>query len=230
MTKDGRPSRLNDIRYFRGKMGSLDSYRSASYLEGHDDAWAFGRRMAWLLNGEGFSCGAYTALYILFTPMLQPGVIQVTDKGGDWWQRYVYIGVPENFPNIPDASEAVKNSTVAALKTIRPDLVSIVEDSEKKVRVHGDDLRFLIKSRQTNRYVIELSCNIPIGKQSAYLFTSFTDLSTGAFLEAPPLPIGFYDTAFDYNGQLRLSDIQENFSEFVPRTRPMMSKLVKARG
>jgi hypothetical protein len=83
MTKDGRPSRINDIRYFHG--------HKHKYLEGLRDAEAFGRRLAWLLNGEGFSLGAYHSLYIFLTPSLEPGVIQITDDGGDWWQCYLTL-------------------------------------------------------------------------------------------------------------------------------------------
>jgi hypothetical protein len=64
--------------------------------------------MAWFLNGERVSLGAYPALYLLFTPSLEPGAITVTDEGGDWWQRYTYVGVPSQFPDIPkNASELV---------------------------------------------------------------------------------------------------------------------------
>ena len=80
MTKDGRPSRITDIRYFHGDRHN--------YLRGHDDAVAFGRRIAWFLNGEGFSLGAYPQLYLLLTPTLVAGTVEVTDYGGDWWQRY----------------------------------------------------------------------------------------------------------------------------------------------
>ena len=37
MTKDGRPSRINDIGYFFGNVHT--------YLQGHEDAIAFGRRL-----------------------------------------------------------------------------------------------------------------------------------------------------------------------------------------
>jgi hypothetical protein len=230
MTKDGRPSRIHDIRYFWCEEKSFTPVRSFSYLEGHDDAVAFGRHMAWFLNGEGFSCGAYPALYIQLTPTLRPGVIQITDEGGEWWKRYTYVGVPEGFPNVADSSEVVKSGTVAALKAIRPDLASVVENAEKIVRAHGDNLRFLIKTRQTKRYIVDLSCNIPVWKQPSYIFTSLTDLSSGAFLEAPPLLIEAYLYAFDYNGPIRVTDIDKELSDFVPKTRPVMSKMVKRCG
>jgi hypothetical protein len=66
MTKDGRPSLITDIRLFAG-----ERYNSAPYLEGQEEAVAYGRRIAWLLNSEGFSLGAFPALYVLFTPLLE---------------------------------------------------------------------------------------------------------------------------------------------------------------
>lgn len=245
MTKDGRPSRINDIRYFCGDIHK--------YLEGHNDAVAFGRRLAWLLNGEGFSLGAYLSLYIFLTPSLKPGAVQITDYGGDWWQRYTHVGVPQDFPNTRDASELVMCGTVAALKTIRPDLTTIVEDAEQMVRMHGDDLRFLLKTRQTKRFTIDISFNIAVWPHPSFLFVSLTDRSSGAFLEAPPIPVRFYAEAFDLVGAIKVTDaaaailpnqsvgarltsshhggsLVKAISEFLPRTRPMLSKLVKRRG
>lgn len=222
MTKDGRPSSINDIRYFNGTRDT--------YLEGHKDAVAFGRRVAWFLNGEGFSCGAYPSLYILLTSSLRPGEIRVTNDGGDWWQRYTHVGVPKDFPNVPDASELVKCGTVAALKTIRPDLTTIVEDAEKMVRTHGDDLRFLLQTHQTKRYVVDVYFNIPVGPEPAYLFTALTDRDSGEFLEGPPLPTGSLGGApFDYKGPIKITEIEKTLSDFVPKERPIMSKLVKRR-
>src|SRR5262245_46674294 len=119
MTKDGRPSRITDIRYFHGDRHA--------YLKGHEDAVAFGRRIAWFLNGEGFSLGAYPQLYLLLTPTLDVGAIEVTDCGGEWWQRYTHVGVPCDFSSRADTAELVRQGTVAALKAIRPDLISLIE-------------------------------------------------------------------------------------------------------
>jgi hypothetical protein len=221
MTKDGRPSRIIDIRYFHG-----DPQR---YLE-DEEAVAFGRRLALFLNGEEFSLGAYPALYIFLTPSLETGAIRITDYGGDWWQRYTHVGVPPEFPDTRNASELVMDATVAALKAIRPDLATTVESADRIVRTHGKDLRFLLKTRQTKRYSVEISFNVAVWPETSNVFTSLTDLSDGQFFDAPPLPIGFYSDAFNYNGPIRISEIEQARSELVPRTRPPMSKLVKRRG
>ena len=244
MMKDGRPSRINDIRYF-GPNKNV-------YLEGHHDAVAFGRRLAWYLNGEGFSLGAYHSLYILFTSTLAPGAIQITDEGGDWWQRYTYVGVPEGFPNA-DAFELVVSGSVAALKAIRPDLAAMVQHAQQLTVLHGDNLRFLVKTRQTKRFVVDISFNISVWPEPSLLLVSLTDRQSGAFLEAPPIPMQFYAEAFDLVGAIQVTDtsvtIRPNpsfsamltsaqhggplikaISKFLPKSRPVMSKLVKRRG
>jgi hypothetical protein len=245
MTKDGRPSRINDIRYFSG-----DERR---YLEGHNEAVAFGRRMAWLLNGEGFSLGAHPSLYIFLTPHLTPGAIQVTDRGGDWWQRYTNVGVPRDFPNTSDAHDVIVRGTVSALSANRPDLVTMVRDAEQSVRSRGDELRFLLKTRQTRRFIVDISFNIAAWPQTSFLFVSLTSRATGAFLEAPPIELQFYHEAFQLAGLAKVTDdtasVSPNksmgaqltsmrhggplvmpISESVPKERPTLSKLVKLRG
>jgi hypothetical protein len=244
MTKDGRPSRINDIRYFHGNIHK--------YLKGLEGAVAFGRRLAWFLNGEGFSLGAYPSLYIFFTPTLKPGAVEVTDYGGDWWQRYTHVGVSQDFPNTPESSELVTARTVAALKAIRPDLKTAIESAEQTVRTQGNDLRFLLKSRQAKHFKIDISFNIAIWPEPSNLFVSLTDLSSGAFLETSPIPISFYAEAFDLAGEikvtsaaatllpnrsvgakltaLRYGSLVRETAEFLPRTPPVFSKLVKRRG
>lgn len=244
MTKDGRPSRINDIRYFHGET------RHSPYLKGHEEAVAFGRRLAWYLNGEGVSLGAYTALYILFTPSLAPGHIQITDDGGEWWQRYTHVGVPLDFPNVPDSSEIVTQGTIAALKAIRPDLANLISDAEQIVREQGDNLRFLLKTRETKQHIIDISCTIAVWPQPSHLVVSLSDRSTGAFLEAPPIPVQFYAEVFDLAGAIRVTKAEaapnqsfgarptsagfgaplvKSLSEFLPGVRPAFSKLIKRR-
>jgi hypothetical protein len=245
MTKDGRPSRITDIRYFHGDRHN--------YLRGHDDAVAFGRRIAWFLNGEGFSLGAYPQLYLLLTPALVAGTVEVTDYGGDWWQRYTHVGVPSDFLNRSDASELARQGTVTALKAIRPDLTSLIEHAERTVIDHGDDLRFLLKSRQSKQFIVEVSFNISVWPQPSHLFVSLTDRSSGTYLEAPPIAVPIYFHAFDLAGAIKVTkasvDLSPNKSvgarvtaalfgdevhtaltEFRPGKRPTLSKLVKQRG
>jgi hypothetical protein len=245
MTKDGRPSRIRDIRYFHGSR-----YK---YLRDHEDALAFGRRLAWLLNGEGFSPGAYHSVYIFLTSSLAPGEIRLTDDGGTWWQRYTEAGIPTDFPDRKDASELMMSATVAALKAIRPEAATMVEDAQKTVRAYGDGLRFVLKTHATERLGVEVSCNIAVWPQPSLVFVSLTDRSSRAYPEASPIPLQFYAQAFDLVGRIKITatsvEISPNqsvaarltselcegpivkpISEFLPVARPVQSKLVSRRG
>jgi hypothetical protein len=244
MTKGGQPSRISDIRYFQGDKNK--------YLKGREEAVAFGRRLAWLLNGEGFSLGSYHSAYILLTSSVAPGDVQITDDGGDWWQRYTLAGVPPDFPDREDASELVRSATIAALKAIRPDLAAVVEDAQQTVRTHGDSLRFLLKTHTTKHFVVEVSCNIAVWPQHSLLFVSITDRSSGGFLEAQPTPLQFYALALDIVGRIKITaasveilpsqsvsarltsglhggPIVKPISEFLPAVRPPLSKLIRRR-
>jgi hypothetical protein len=245
MTKDGRPSRIRDIRYFHGHIHK--------YLKDQEEAVAFGRRLAWLLNGEGFSAGAYHSLYLFLSSSLAAGQIQITEYGGDWWQRYVHAGVPRDFPDREDASDIVMCATVAALKAIRPDLTTMVDDAEQMVRTHRDNLRFLLKTRHMKRFTVDISFNIAVWPEPSLLFVALTDLSSGAYLEAPPTPMQFYPQAFDLVREIKIAAgsaailpgesvsarvtsgryggaIVLPLSEFLPAVRPVQSKLVSRRG
>jgi hypothetical protein len=244
MMKDGRPSLITDIRLFHGGDGT--------YLKGHEEAVAFGRRLAWFLNGEGVSLGAYHSLYILFTSSLDAGEIRVTDFGLDWWQRYTNVGVPSDFPNVPNASELAMGGIGGALRAIRPGLTTLIDHAEQTVRTNGDDLRFLLKSARTRQFMVDISSNIPVWPQPSLLFVSLTDRSNGACLEASPFPMQFYTDGLDLVGKIKVSStdltllpkpsfvgklasarygrpLVKPISEFVPTTQPAMSKLVRMR-
>ena len=245
MTKDGRPSRINDIRYFAGD--------KSSYLKGCEEAVAFGRRVALYLNGEGYSLGAHTALYLFLTSDLQPGGVRVTNEGGDWWQRYTYVGVPQGFPDFANASEIVAQATINALKANRPDLSDLVESAARIVRTEAENLRLLIKSRRTKKFIIDTALAIDAWPRPSRLFLSLTELASGTYLEAPSISLAFYPEAFDLAGQIgvntsaiqlstkssigaRLTSERQGgalvqmLDDFVPALRPTFSKLVKMRG
>lgn len=246
MTKDGRPSRINDIRLFVGER------RGHSYLKGQEEAVAFGRRLAYVLNGEGFSLGAYPALYVLFTPSLAPGEVQVTNFGGDWWQRYTDIGVPQEFCDGKNTFEIVTAGIVAALKKIRPDLEDLVDHAVATIRAHGDALRLLVRVREAKKFVVEVSFALLASPKPSLLYVSLTDRSTGEYLEAPPVEMPIYFEAFSLASSIRVNTsrvelkpgrsifaalsslrhggpIEAALTEFVPRARPPFSKLIKVR-
>jgi hypothetical protein len=219
VTKDGRPSLINDIRLFAG-----DRY---SYLGGHQDAVAFARRMALYLNGEGFSLGAFPALYVFFNLSLEPGLVRATDEGGEWWHRYVHVGVDPDFPNVPDALEVVMRGIVDALVAMRPDQVDTIRRADMMVREHREDLRFLLKRRETKKLTVEISFNIEAWPTPSHLFISLTDKATGIYSEADPIALGWYFEGFDLVSSIRLQDAT-NLK--VKLHRPAMSAQVRRRG
>lgn len=221
MTKDGRPSLLNDIRLFAGE----SSYRS-SYLHGFEEANAYGRRIAWFLNGEGVSVGAFPALYVLFTASLKPGSVQVTNDGLEWWQRYVHVGVTEDFPNVSNVLEVIMQGIVDALLALRPDQAETILYADTVVREHRDGLRFLIRRSETRKIVTETSFNIVAWPKPSYLFIAQTEKATGTYSEADPIALDWYMEAFSPLSRIRLHDAV-NLTE---RRRPAMSKVVKPRG
>jgi hypothetical protein len=219
LTKDGRPSRISDIRYFHPNRDS--------YLKGNAEAVAFGNRLAFYLNGEGYSLGTYSALYLLLTNALPHGTVRVTDDGGEWWQRYTHVGVPDSFPS-DNGYEVAVGATVAALTTIRPDLASTVESAAAIVATHGEDLRFLVRRQNTKRYVIEISFNVATWPRQSHVFTSVEDRASGAFLEGPGLP---HSHSFaPPSGPVRVKDIEDELPSYRPRQRPVTSKILRLSG
>ena len=219
MTKDGRPSLINDIRLFVG-----DRSISSPYLKGQEEAVAYGRRIAWFLNSEGFSLGAFPALYVLFTPSLKPGLVRATNEGGEWWQRYVHVGVTEDFPNAPDTPDVVMRGIVDALLEVRPDQVDLIRRADAIVREHGEHLRFLLKRRDMAKQVVEISSNIAAWPKRSNLFIAHIDKKTGVYSETNPIALRFYTEGFDLVRGIRLQDAAD-LKEV--GSRPEMSKLVK---
>jgi hypothetical protein len=246
MTKNGRPSLLNDIRHFVGEA----RYR---YLDGHREAEAFGRRIAWFLNGEGFSAGAHTAIYLHFTPDIVSGSVRVTGEGGLWWHRFTHVGVPPGFPDVPDAEEIIKRGTVEALVAARPDQADLIRHAEQVVRANGVELRFLLKRLSTKKRTIDVSFSIGTWPARSRLHLSILDHGSDAYLEAPPVVLSWHDDAFDLVGAVRTTEsyirvepkksftasltsrsyggpLSLDLDSFVPRPRPVVSKLVKRTG
>ncbi len=201
--KDGRPSRIFDIRYF-----GPDRNR---YLE-KEDVTAYGRRMAWFLNGEELSLGSYDSLYLCFTPSIELGAVRVTDEGGDWWQCYTYVGVSHDFPNNSGATEIARRGTVAALKSIRPNACELIDRADKAVGQHGEDLRFLIRSKPYKQYILKVASTIAAHPNPSLLYVSVTDRESGAFIEVAPIPVGFYADAFSDAASIGIRDIEVDVS------------------
>ncbi len=221
MTKDGRPSLITDIRLFVG-----ESHTSSAYLEGQEEVIAFGRRIAWLLNGEGFTLGSFPALYVVFNPSMEPGSIRLTNKGGDWWHRYVHVGMAEDFLNDTDVFETLTNGIVHALIAMKPDQEGLIRRAAETVREHGANLRFLLKRHETAKLIVEISFNIAARPLPSHLFIAHIEKANPIYREADPIALGFYTEGFDLAAGIRLIDAK-NLTERKP---PALTKLVKRRG
>jgi hypothetical protein len=219
MTKDGRPSLINNIRLFAGD--------GSRYLEGQEEAVAYGRRIAWLLNSEGFSLGAFPELYVLFTPLLEPGLVRVTDEGGEWWHRYVHVGVTQDFPNGPDALDVIKSGIAGALIALRPDQEEAVRCAGELVSEQGRNLRYLLRRRDMAKLIAEVSFNIEPWPNPSHLFIAHIDKATDVYREADPIALGDYMEGFDLVSGIRLEDAANLKAVLL---RPTVSKVVKRRG
>jgi hypothetical protein len=199
--KNGKPSLVFDIRYFSG--------HQRSYLDDHS-VTAYGRRLAWYLNSQGISLGAYHSLYVHFTSATPGGSI-VTDQysGGDelWWLRYVHVGVGADFPNVNHANEIAMQGTVAALRTLLPNAAAIIEQGDIIVRQHAGDLRFLVGERAYRRYALKIATTISAHPEPSHLYVTVVENGTGTHCETPGLPIGFYANAFHEALSISLGDL-----------------------
>ncbi len=217
MTKDGRPSALNDIRLFAG-----DRY---SYLEGQEEAVAYGRRLAWYLNGEGFSVGAFPALYILFTSSLAPGTIRMTNDGGEWWHRYIHVGVEPSFPSAPGALDIAMRGIDDALIAIKPEHVDTIKRADETVRQHGQHLRFLLRRHATKKFTSEISSNIAVWPKPSYLFVAKWGNETGAYAEAEPIALRFYSEALSLSRKIKFKGLTDHIER--PRPPAMSGKILQ---
>ncbi|MBP2157477.1 MULTISPECIES: hypothetical protein [Asticcacaulis] len=204
MTKDGRPSRINDIRLFAGS--------AANDLKGFEEQVAFGRRLAWWLNGEGVSIGAHTALYVWFADDISVGRVDPTDRWCDWWFRYAKIGVNASFPGI-DAGTQIEEGIVAGLKAAAPALAETFDRGARTVKAHGDKLRFLLKERETKRYKMEVSCTLAAGPTNSLLYVSLQDKASGLYYEAPPAEAEtiYFDTSY-FAGLVKVRDLSASIA------------------
>lgn len=195
MTKDGRPSRIKDIRLF-----GLQEW------EGGREAEAFARRLCWWLNSEGFGIGHDPALYIHFNPELPDGEIVAQPPKftpDDWWFRQVAIGVPGDFPG-RDAMSSIPQGVVACLKELKPDDAELIDEAARIVDEAGSACRFLLKVKETAKELTEVSTTIGTWPGPSLLYVGLTDKATGAYREAPPAELKFYDDGVLLAGKVKI--------------------------
>nr|WP_312295302.1 hypothetical protein [Brevundimonas diminuta] len=216
MTKDGRPSRLNDTRLFTGRGGD--------YLKGQDDAWAFARRLTWWLNGEGFSIGHNPALYVSYTTDLPVGVIEAEPPRftpDDWWFRTVAVGVPQELVG-ENAFRVAADGLIACLKALKPQDSALIDRTAKTVADAGSQCRFLLKAKDSARQLVEISTTIGSGSEPSLLYVAETEKATGAYREAPPAKLRSYDDGVYLAGKVKIA---RRGVDLIPRT-STLSRLV----
>lgn len=221
MSKDGRPSPFKDTRLFHGSRNS--------YLEGGHEAVAFARRLTWWLNGEGFKLGHYPALYIQFTSELpagavEPGPLKFTPD--DWWFRDVAVGVPKDFPGT-DADAVAIEAIVGCLKALKPEDAALIERAAGIVAATGADCRFLLRVKETAKQIMEVSTTIAAWRDPSRLFVALTDKATGAYREAPPAEVEFYDDGVLLAGKIKIA---RDDVALVPRTSTPAQIIAARRG
>lgn len=245
MTKDGRPSRIKDIRLFQGPHKSHVNDSAAV---------AYARRLAWWLNGEGFGIGHDPALYISFDPALAVGEIRLDPPRftpDDWWYREAYVGVSSDF-NGDDCLEAARTGTISVLKALVPEQSDLIDQAAQTVDEAGPEIRFLLKVKESASQILEVSTTIGTGRAATLLFMGLTSKESGIYRQAPPTSLGFYDDGVLLAGGVKLGrdtaalvprtsssarwlveelavDLSWHFDEFVEVPRPIISGLLAFR-
>lgn len=197
MTKDGRPSRLCDIRLFVDQTG---------YLKDHEEVWAFARRLAWRLNGEGFSIGAHTHMYLMLSPTTPLGTAVASNVSVTWWHRYVFVGAPSAIGERAEDDEKLKACIVTALKTCRPDSAALIDEAVAAVERHGERLRYPVRRWTTKRHAIDAYCTIAAWPMPSELVVSIRDHQTQTQRETPPIAVAFYGDVFDMVAAVKIDE------------------------
>lgn len=192
-------------------------------------AWVFGERLVCLLNGEGFPGGKHPSVEIVLDSNLEPGNVEVRPSE-DPWDCFAHVGIPEASLVDPDLTGTVKEAIITALKFIRPEFSETIDRAVADIEKHGDDIRFLFQVKETQKYLIEVYFKAPgeTEDEDISLFIGVTNKATGQFLEGPRTPIFTFSVPpFGHEIRIKISEIEKQLSDFKPRERPFMSKLVK---
>ncbi|MBM9463428.1 hypothetical protein JL108_08195 [Aeromicrobium sp. YIM 150415] len=245
MTKDGRPSRLRDIRLISGP--------HFTYEEGCEQAKAFARRLAWWLNGEELSVGSNHTVFVRLSTELAPGVAEpgALSRDADSWQkRDVAVGV-DPASSADEADRVAMEAVELSLTALAPQHAGSIARAAETVREAGADCRFLLRRKETTKEVVKCSSTIATWPAASRLFVSLTDKTTGEYREAPPIEVKVYDHAVylagkikrtregigldprgSYPAQLISSDtgtLGWDLDELTPAERPPMSGLLNLR-
>jgi hypothetical protein len=139
-----------------------------------------------------------------------------SDDGGEWWHRYVHVGVEPNFPSVPNALEIAMRGIAKALVAIKPEHVETIKRADETVREHGEHLRFLLRRHETKKFVWQVSSNVAVWPKPSYLYVAKIDVETNAYAEAEPIALQFYSEALSYSRKIKFKDL----TDFTERPRP----------
>ena len=192
MTKTGAPSLIDNISYCAGPPPKFNR------LESGADVALFGLRVALFLRSHGVRFADWTHLFIRVTEGENASAPLQVNKGLEWWSRFADITVPIGFSRESDDTKraVLIRRTRKVLKELRPDLAEQIDAACDAVEARGDDMRFVIKSKVTDRERVDVSVNVPTGRSAAHLFVTVTNLNDGSIREAPPLQLRYYEDAW----------------------------------
>lgn len=197
--KDGRPSRLSDIRYF-----GLSKSRELLELM----LRVYGRRLAWWLNGEELSIGASPVLDLHFESAAQGREQDGLIAGPLWWSKRYNLAGYDLSPDDHGAMMQVRQRTVRALQRILPDATELIVEADRIVAEEGEYIRFLVRSKRFAGYTLEVATTIADISQDDVLVASLRDQTGGERRELPPFATGMYAEAPIEAQGVRMSDIE----------------------
>lgn len=196
MTKDGRPSRLRDIRIFAGNR--------STYLD-RPTAVAHARRLAWWLNGEGYSVGSNHTVFVYLSTEHPEGYLDLgvsIHRGEGWQMREVTVGVGSEQLAF-DADRVAIDAVERALSALNPQESGRVLQASKLVAGVGDGTRFLLRSKESVREVLEVCTTIATSPAPSRVTLSVTDMATGVYRESPAIHVPVYDDGVYLAGKIR---------------------------
>lgn len=196
--KDGRPSRLSDIRYFGLK-------KSRERLELM--LRVYGRRLAWWLNGEDFSIGASPVLDLHFARLTQDRTPEQLVDGPLWWAKRYDLAGHDLSPDDQAAIVQLRQRTVWALQRIVPDAADLVLEADRIVAEEGGFIRFLVRSKRFKHATLDVATTISDIPQDDVLVASLREDAGGERVELPPFATGIYAEAPIEARGVRMSDI-----------------------
>lgn len=181
-----RPTRIADIRYYENQerteygsfsvdpLGTLYSIPFRSFC-------AIGDRFACKLREHGFSLPGFDHVYIILTPALPSGDVELSTLKLDARIRYVNVGLsPDEWELLDDDG---KHDHIVDLTFLA--LTAFAGDADALTRVTVDlkryrsQLEVIAKTKETAAYRVDVSFQIRPRQEQSIAFVSYFDKQTG---------------------------------------------------